>query len=126
MSTKSTKKYQYFSEALKTAIENSMFQQGEIAEKMNKDDAQISRYVNGKITPRKSTIKELQEVLGVKFIKVTGGWVVSTSSQKAINSIESVKDAIARYVESQPDRDDIAEVLESRDMLQELIDKLVS
>jgi transcriptional regulator with XRE-family HTH domain len=126
MSTKTTNKYQNFSDALKFAIEKSMFQQGEIAEKLDKNDSQISRYVNGKITPRKSTIKKLQEVLDVKFIKVTGGWVVSTSPQKAINSIESVRDAIARYVESQPDRDDIAEVLESRDMLQELIDKLVS
>jgi len=127
MSTKSNDYFKTFGDALKYALDYNRLSQSDFSELWGKDRAQVSKYANNISAPRPRSIQEIEELLKVRFLKDNDQWKVYTDikAQKAIDSLDQVKASIVAYKASEPNRDEIPELLELIDELREEIDKMI-
>lgn len=74
MSTDKRNKYQYFSDVLNKALQDNGLTQKELANIMNRDASQISRWINGKNDPIAKSVKLFADALQVNFYRDADGW----------------------------------------------------
>ncbi|MEQ9091840.1 MAG: helix-turn-helix transcriptional regulator [Balneola sp.] len=98
MSSTIQEKFTSFYELLRYVIEFRRFSQRELAQKIGKDEAQISRYLSGEVVPYPRTQKKLFSALEVDVIKVNEDWVVNLP-QRSQDSANEPKVVYADKVE---------------------------
>lgn len=128
MSITNQEKYKMFGEALSYALDLKNLSQADLSVMWNKDEGQISKYINNKSTPYPKNIRELGNLLNVRFIKLPEGyWQVVEDSLaiQAIDSVNRAEDLITVYKAKRRDRDEIPALLELRDMIERDVDELL-
>ncbi len=127
MSTISNKYFNTFGEAFSFAIDLNRLSQSDFAEKWGKDRGQVSKYVNNVSMPRPQNIKEIEELLNVRFLNENSLWSVieEKRSQDAIDSVNSVREEVTRYKEKELTLDDIPELVRLKKEIEERIAKLI-
>ncbi len=84
MSTISNNIFLTFGEAFSFAIDLHRLSQSDFAEKWGKDRAQISKYVNNVSVPRPQSVKEIEDLLNVKFVNSDEKWVVLSEEHSQV------------------------------------------
>jgi len=76
-----------FNELLRYVIELKRYSQREIAEKLQKDESQISRYLSGEVVPYPRTQKKLFSALEVDVIKKGENWILTSNSRSQFDQL---------------------------------------
>lgn len=88
------------SEAVRRAVREFPMRQGQIAKRANMQEANLSRFMNGKMDLTTTTLDELCRVLGVtlapvpldEYVSPVQGWVVQDRQQRSEATEARLKD----------------------------------
>jgi|SRR5690625_334075 len=116
--------FKTFGEALIYAIKFKGFSQASFSREWDKDPGMVNKYVKNERMPRPETVKEMEQVLTVKIQETKEGWMVITDPD-AQRAVDSVRALINVYKARSPERGEIPELLELRDMIERDINDLV-
>ncbi|GAB5408632.1 MAG: hypothetical protein BalsKO_09970 [Balneolaceae bacterium] len=90
MSTQKSNRFYSFGLALQEALDIAGVTPAWLSRITGKDKGQISKYINGKIVPKKLTRLELTDPIGYDIIEVDGEWEV-TKKANLKNSVAEEK-----------------------------------
>jgi transcriptional regulator with XRE-family HTH domain len=89
MSTQKARIFDSFSEALSFVLESKGLRQNFISEKMGVNDSQVSKWINGKVTPHKSTIEKITKVLNYEFDQdYNGKWSLTLLGEQTNSKVD--------------------------------------
>lgn len=106
MSTKNTKKFKNFSDALTWVLEEVDVAQSELARRVNTDHSVINRYVNNKSVPQPRTMKRIAKALGVTISQLQDGQFKAEIQEKPMDD-SIVEEKIAQYRRKAGDQDTV-------------------
>jgi len=116
-----------YASALSYALELKRVTQRNLAEKVGKHESQVSRWINDSVTPYRKTQKDIESALHLRIIQDSEGWKVieDKDAQKAIDSVDQVREQVIHYKDKEPTLDDLPELVRLKKLLEEKIDKLI-
>jgi|GEM_PF-2447020 len=127
MSSSMSKIFTDYASALSYALELKRVTQRNLAEKVGKHESQVSRWINDSVTPYRKTQKDIESALHLRIIQDSEGWKVieDKDAQKAIDSVDQVREQVIHYKDKEPTLDDLPELVRLKKLLEEKIDKLI-
>lgn len=111
MSSSNIKKAASFGDILRIALENEGISQVELARMINKNQSQISRWINNASEPQYKTVKSISHVLQGEIYSDSNKWIYSERINKQVEDdpdtynikSDNEKDAVIRRLEAQVD-----------------------
>lgn len=93
MSTQKSNRFHSFGLALKEALDLAGVTPASLSRVTGKDKGQISKYINGKILPKRLTQLELTNPIGYEIFKIDGEWEI----KKRLEIEDSVSEGRVDY-----------------------------
>lgn len=120
--------YETYGKALRKARKDYGLKQGVLAEKLNVNQSEVSRWENKGVEPLNHTKEKIEQVLSVNIAPVKGGWAINHSQDTPLSAREP-DGPLFRIIDVDKDEelelDDLPQLIRLRDRIQEKIDKLV-
>lgn len=114
MSSKNTRLFSGYGDALKEVLLRRDLEQKWLAEKLDTGQDQISRYITNKVKPGTRRRRRINDLLGVEITQNKGGdWKIleNKAVKDAYQSAEQVEERLNSYKDEKPSLDEIAQDL---------------